>query len=75
MLEAAIGKHAWRLRDVAEPTVEQLRKLVPDDFDDAAGEDEPLPVMPEQQASPPTSHEADVEQPTEDGSKTQGAHQ
>jgi hypothetical protein len=31
--------------------------------------------MPEQQASPPTSHEADVEQPTEDGSKTQGAHQ
>jgi SpoVK/Ycf46/Vps4 family AAA+-type ATPase len=75
MLEAAIGKHAWRLRGVAEPTVEQLRKLVPEDFDDAAGEDEPLPVIPEQQASPPTSHEVDVEQPTEDGSKTQGAHQ
>jgi ATPase family associated with various cellular activities (AAA)/AAA lid domain len=75
MLEAAIGKHAWRLRDVAEPTVEQLRTLVPEDFDDAAGEDEPLPVTPEQQASPPTSHEADVEQPTEDGSETQGAHQ
>ncbi len=75
MLEAAIGKHAWRLRHVAEPTVEQLRKLVPDDFDDAVGEDEPLPVIPEQQASPLTPHEADAEQPTEDGSDTQGAHQ
>ena len=75
MLEAAIGKHAWRLRHVAEPTVEQLRKLVPEDFDDAVGEDEPLPVIPEQQASPLTSNEADAEQPTEDGSDTQGAHQ
>jgi ATPase family associated with various cellular activities (AAA)/AAA lid domain len=74
MLEAAIGKHAWRLRDVAEPTVEQLRKLVPDDFDDAAGEDEALPVSPEQ-PSRPTSNEADTEQPTGDGSETQGAHQ
>jgi hypothetical protein len=75
MLEAAIGKHAWRLRDVAEPTVEQLRKLVPEDFDDAAGEDELLPVIPAQQASPLTTDEADTEQPTGDGSETQGAHQ
>jgi Holliday junction resolvasome RuvABC ATP-dependent DNA helicase subunit len=75
MLEAAIGKHAWRLRDVAEPTLEQLRKLVPEDFDDAAGEDEPLPVIPAQQASPLTIDEADTEQPTGDGSETQGAHQ
>ena len=75
MLEAAIGKHAWRLRDVAEPTVEQLRKLVPEDFDDAAGEDEPLPVVPAQQASPATTDEADAKQPTGDGSETQGAHQ
>jgi len=75
MLEAAIGKHAWRLRDVAEPTVEQLRKLVPEDFDDAAGEDELLPVIPAQQASPLTTDEAYTEQPTGDGSETQGAHQ
>ena len=74
MLEAAIGKHAWRLRDVAEPTVEQLRKLVPEDFDDAAGEDEPLPVIAAQQASPLTTDKADTEQPTGDGSETQGAH-
>ena len=32
VLEAAIGKHAWRLRDVAEPTLEQLRTLLPDDL-------------------------------------------
>jgi hypothetical protein len=32
VLEAAIGQHAWRLRDVAEPTVEQLRTLMPEDL-------------------------------------------
>jgi AAA+ superfamily predicted ATPase len=31
-LEAAIGRHAWRLRDVDEPSIEQLRTLVVDDF-------------------------------------------
>jgi SpoVK/Ycf46/Vps4 family AAA+-type ATPase len=41
LLEAAIGRHAWRLRDVAEPTVEQLRMLIADDFDEAAAETEP----------------------------------
>ena len=53
MLEAAIGRHAWRLRDVPQPTVDQLRKLIPEDFDEAAGEDEPAPGIPDQQASPP----------------------
>jgi len=32
MLEAGIGHHAWRLRDVAEPTIEQLRSLEADDL-------------------------------------------
>jgi SpoVK/Ycf46/Vps4 family AAA+-type ATPase len=32
ILEAAIGQHAWRLRDVAEPTLEQLRSLEPADI-------------------------------------------
>jgi hypothetical protein len=32
VLEAAIGRHAWRLRDVAEPSTEQLRLLVAGDF-------------------------------------------
>ncbi|HET9648964.1 MAG TPA: AAA family ATPase, partial [Microlunatus sp.] len=32
-LEAAIGRHAWRLRDVEEPSVQQLRELRPEDVD------------------------------------------
>ena len=75
MLEAAIGLHAWRLRDVTEPTVEQLRKLIPDDFDKAAGEDGPPPGSPRQQSSPPPSPEGEGEQPAEDRSETQGAQQ
>jgi adenylate kinase family enzyme len=43
VLEAAIGRHAWRLREVEQPTLEQLRTLHPDDL-----ETEPLepPVQP-----------------------------
>ena len=33
LLEAAIGRQAWRLRDVAAPTVEQLRTLELDDLE------------------------------------------
>ncbi len=33
-LEAAIGAHAWRLRDVEAPTTEQLRELLPQDLDE-----------------------------------------
>ena len=32
VLEAAIGRQAWRLPEVAEPTVTQLRELTPDDL-------------------------------------------
>jgi AAA lid domain len=75
MLEAAIGRHAWRLRDVAEPTLEQLRKLIPEDFAETAAEDESSPAMPEQQASSPSSSQGDTEQPAEDHPETQGAQQ
>jgi len=34
LLEAAIGHQAWRLRDVAAPSVEQLRELLPEDLSD-----------------------------------------
>ena len=34
MLEAAIGRHAWRLRDVKAPTTEQLRQILPEDLTD-----------------------------------------
>ena len=36
LLEAAIGRHAWRLRDVVQPTVDQLRQLLPEDLADGA---------------------------------------
>ena len=56
-LEAAIGHHAWRLRETAAPTVEQLRLLVARDFDEepldegaatvaAASDREPVPADP-----------------------------
>ena len=31
-LEAAIGHQAWRLRDVTEPSLEQLREILPEDL-------------------------------------------
>ena len=40
LLEAAIGRHAWRLRDVETPTTEQLRQLLPDDLDDSTDTDD-----------------------------------
>ncbi len=38
-LEAAIGRHAWRLRDVTAPTTDQLRQIVAEDLSD----DHPAP--------------------------------
>ncbi|PPF67473.1 AAA family ATPase [Rathayibacter tritici] len=32
VLDAAIARHAWRLRDVEEPTLDELRILLPDDI-------------------------------------------
>ncbi|WP_411284942.1 AAA family ATPase [Lapillicoccus sp.] len=32
LLEEAIGRHAWRLQDIEEPTTEQLRLLLTEDF-------------------------------------------
>ena len=50
LLEAAIGRHAWRLRDIAEPTVEQLRTLIADDFDETTSDDKSPIVSQEQPA-------------------------
>ena len=36
MLEGAIGRHAWRLRDVPSPTRDDLRLLQPEDLQDEA---------------------------------------
>lgn len=45
MLDKAVLRHAWRLRDVTEPTVDELRTLLPEDLvdrpdDEAAADDE-----------------------------------
>ena len=47
LLEAAIGRHAWRLREVGEPSVEQLRTLAADDLD------APVPLTPPDDPSEP----------------------
>jgi SpoVK/Ycf46/Vps4 family AAA+-type ATPase len=46
MLEAAIGRHAWRLRDVTAPTTEQLRQILAEDLTD----EEPDTAVPEKPA-------------------------
>lgn len=43
VLDQAITRHAWRLRDVEQPTVDQLRLILPEDL--VAAPDEPAPVQ------------------------------
>ncbi|WP_309647848.1 AAA family ATPase [Nocardioides sp.] len=53
VLEAAIGRHAWRLRDIDAPTLEQLRTLEADDLDPvvADGPSEPVDWDPAPEAT------------------------
>jgi hypothetical protein len=44
-LEAAIGRHAWRLRDIDEPTLQQLRELQASDLDDEVASDPETPGL------------------------------
>lgn len=46
VLEAAIGRHAWRLREVDSPTLEQLRLLLAEDLAPPAEVVEPFAVPP-----------------------------
>ncbi len=55
VLEAAIGRHAWRLRDVESPTVEQLRELAPEDLTDPPPEVAPPSALDLDQPVPSTS--------------------
>lgn len=43
LLDAAIARHAWRLRDVEQPTLDQLRQLLPEDL--VADDDEASPSV------------------------------
>ncbi|MCA0294977.1 MAG: AAA family ATPase [Actinobacteria bacterium] len=51
LLEAAIGHHAWRLREVTEPTLEQLRTILPEDLIDP--DPAPAPAQPAGVLEPP----------------------
>jgi adenylate kinase family enzyme len=48
VLEAAIGCHAWRLRDVEAPTTDQLRQLLPEDLEEleVIRQDDPVQPLP-----------------------------
>ncbi len=47
LLEEAIGRHAWRLQDVEDPTHEQLRELKAEDFRQLADDPEPVGDAPD----------------------------
>jgi hypothetical protein len=57
MLEGAISRQAWRLRDIPEPTVDQLRELLPEDLTD------PDPSTPAEAAQDPVTGELPGRQP------------
>ncbi|GAA3552960.1 AAA family ATPase [Kribbella ginsengisoli] len=59
MLEAAIGRHAWRLRDVTAPTTEQLRQILAEDLTD----EEPETAVPDKPAVAAELDDAVPEQP------------
>ncbi|MCW2833306.1 MAG: ATPase family associated with various cellular [Nocardioides sp.] len=50
VLEAAIGRHAWRLREIEAPTLQQLRELQPDDLAAPTAAVEPFEDTPEEQS-------------------------
>ncbi|MBK8445930.1 MAG: AAA family ATPase [Micropruina sp.] len=66
MLEAAIGKHAWRLRDVSEPTLDALRSLLPADLETDGAPVIDWTGVPGGQLEPPV-------EPTNPVARTEGA--
>ncbi|HSF35430.1 MAG TPA: AAA family ATPase, partial [Nocardioides sp.] len=67
-LEAAIGHHAWRLRQIDTPSIDQLRQLVARDFD-VEPMDEPDLQTPTVQSSDdgPDTPEPASPEPTSSG--------
>ncbi|WP_328329106.1 AAA family ATPase [Kribbella sp. NBC_00382] len=68
MLEAAIGRHAWRLRDVTAPTTEQLRQILAEDLTD----EEPETAVPDKPAVAAELDSAVPEQPVVPDEDEQG---
>ncbi|WP_229117786.1 AAA family ATPase [Enemella evansiae] len=51
-LEAAVGAHAWRLREVDEPSLDELRQLLPDDLGELDDDEDELPDLAGLQPAP-----------------------
>ena len=63
LLEEAIGRHAWRLQDVDDPSHEQLRELKAEDFRQLADDPEPVGDTPD----PETDREPEGTAQTSEG--------
>ncbi|MCB7136380.1 AAA family ATPase [Cellulosimicrobium marinum] len=55
VLDAAIARHAWRLRDVPAPTLDELRRLLPEDVVDGKGAPALLASLDPPDAEPDTT--------------------
>jgi hypothetical protein len=66
-LEAAIERHAWRLRNVDQPSVAQLRELVAADLDDDAADDDGEAGDGDQQAAADAGGRVDARGATHGG--------
>lgn len=64
LLEAAIGRQAWRLREVASPTVEQLRTILAEDLEPVEPL-EPPDTLPPADAEKPVDLVAPPDEPEE----------
>jgi hypothetical protein len=62
MLEAAIGRHAWRLRDVTAPSTDQLRQILPEDLSDEEPTEPAEPKQPAEPVEPEQSVEPEQEE-------------
>ncbi|MGN6634450.1 MAG: AAA family ATPase, partial [Oryzihumus sp.] len=63
VLEGAIGRHAWRLRDVAAPSTEQLRLLLPEDLRDPDEDDSADDLADTEPSTPDRTSETAEPQP------------
>ena len=68
VLEAAIGRHAWRLRDVTAPSTEQLRQILAEDLTDEPAEAD----KPSTETEPTAAAGEPAPQATPDGEPEQG---
>lgn len=79
VLEAAIGHQAWRLRDEEDPSVDQLRTLLPEDiYGGALPVDEPgdeLVVASEPKADDESAVDSGLDGPSEDPDGLEDAEQ